>query len=77
MTLGKDLTVLGGAGERVEVILPILCPSDLLDHLTRSPPSSGIGSLVLRSGNNSDFGAMGWQQRTGWFALIINLTLLC
>lgn len=31
----------------VEVILPILCPSDLLDHLTCSPHSSGIGSLVF------------------------------
>lgn len=42
MTLEKDLAAFSGAGGRAEVTLPILCPSDLLDHQTCSPLPQGL-----------------------------------
>lgn len=42
MTLEKDLAAFGGAGGRVEVVLPILCPSGLLDHPTCTPIPQGL-----------------------------------
>lgn len=73
MTLEKDLAVLSSAGMRAEIIPPILCPPDLLDHHICSSHSS---ATVSHSESKPDLGVMGWQWEICCFSLIINLTLL-